>query len=310
MRFAAIILAFKEPEQVNILTKQLLAEFGDDIDVFVHVSGGSEWMIERLFLTKHVTIFPEHIGEKNIDPTGKGRGQWANDTLLRRMLYTFSYVEANSDAKYYMVFSGQDMIVKKGLKEFLLEHPRSIYMDGCVDDKRQRARLVYKWGPIFKTKYDSKIHPIRLLRRALLSLYSTGIKVNMQKNYHLLDGLVICKNLYWMNLPSDCVRYCLDFAENNSEIMDIFFQSICPEESFFSTVLYNNERFKPMFNWCDEINYRSLTFYGKFTTSFPLVEAGDVSRIDNSGCFIAKKFSLSCNKELVDYYFNKVSLGE
>ena len=218
--------------------------------------------------------------------------------------YCLSYARNNSKASYCLVLSGEDLIVRNGLKPYLEEHNRIVFMDGSVSDKKQRARLVYKWGPIFKTKYECKIHPIRLLRRALLSLYSTGININKQVNCELLDDYTICKNLYWMCLPIDCVDYLLSFASNNPSIMDVFFKSICPEESFFSTILYNNPQFKKRFNWINNHEYRSITFFGKFTTSFPHITAKDIDAIHNSNCYFAKKFSRCINGELIDYFLN------
>ena len=303
MRFAAIILAYKEPKQVNILTRQLKEEFSSDIDVFIHVSAGSEWMIEQLVTSKQIIVCPEHIGYQN---SGNKKGQWAEDILLRKILYCFSYAKSNSTASYYLVLSGEDLIVKNGLKAFLETHKEIIFMDGMVADKKQRARLIYRWGTLFKTKYDFKFHPIRLLRRALLILYSTGIKINRQNNYRLLDGYTICKNLYWMCLPIDCIDYLLDFSLKNVEIMNIFYKSICPEESYFSTILFNNPMFKKRFNWTNDREYRSLTYYGKFTTSFPHITTKDLDPIFNSNCYFAKKFSPSINGELIQIILKRL----
>ena len=313
MKFAALVLAYKEPEMVNKLLEQLLHEFGEDIRVFIHVSRGSEYMIETLLSHPQIEILPKHLG---IDPKELGGNKkniklWADDGLIKRMMYMFNYVQNKYNADYYIVLSGQDLIVKKGIKQFFSDNRMKIFMDGGKDNANQGARLLYKWPIVFFKNYHNKYHPLRILRRVLLLIYSTGIKINRQKNADLFDNVDLYKNFYWMSLPAECVKYVIDYANNNPEVMEVYKNSICPEESFFSTTLANQERFHDMFNWVQGTkNYKGITYFKKFDTAFPMIEESDIELIENSEVFFAKKFSVSYNEKLVNYFYKKIMEDE
>lgn len=309
MKYAALILAYKEAGMVNKLLDQLLHEFGQDIKIFIHVSRGSESMIDELMTHSQIEILPEHLGvdPQTLSANKKRIGLWASEILLSKMMYLFNYASANCDAEYYIVLSGQDLIVRKGIKAFFENHSSTIFMDGGLQNANQGARLLYKWPTVFKTKIQNKLHPIRVLRRLLLILYSTGIRINRQKGSQLFDGMDLYKNFYWMALPVECVRYFIEYEKNNPEIMDVYRKSICPEESFFSTVLANDDRFHEMFNWISGTNdYKGVTFFKNFTTAFSMLELSDIAAIEESGCYFAKKFSISYNSSLVEYFYKKV----
>ena len=309
MKFAALVLAYKEPEMVNKLLEQLLHEFGEDIRVFIHVSRGSEYMIETLLNHPQIEILPMHLG---IDPKELEKNKnklkiWAGDGLIRRMMYMFNYVTDKCNADYYIVLSGQDLIVRKGIKQFYLDNRMKIFMDGGKDNANQGARLLYKWPIVFFKNYHNKYHPLRILRRVLLLIYSTGIKINRQKNADLFDNVELYKNFYWMSLPAECVKFLIEYEKNNPEIMEVYYSSICPEESFFSTVLANQERFHDMFNWIQGTsNYKGVTYFKKFDTAFPMIEESDIELIENSEVYFAKKFSISYNESLVDHFYKRI----
>ena len=313
MKFAALVLAYKEPEMVNKLLEQLLHEFGEDIRVFIHVSRGSEYMIETLLSHPQIEILPKHLGidPKELEGNKKNIKLWADDGLIKRIMYMFNYVQNKYNADYYIVLSGQDLIVKKGIKQFLSDNRMKIFMDGGKDNANQGARLLYKWPIVFFKNYHNKFHPLRILRRVLLLIYSTGIKINRQKNANLFDHVDLFKNFYWMSLPAECVKYVIDYANNNPEVMEVYMNSICPEESFFSTTLANQEQFHDMFNWVQGTkNYKGITYFKTFDTAFPMIEESDIELIENSEVFFAKKFSVSYNEKLVDYFYKKIMEDE
>ena len=133
MKKAYIIFAHSLPHQLNRFAEQLTAD--SDSDVYIHISKQSEKMKTEVIQNPHI-----FISERNIDTP------WGSDALLNAMLIMLNEVLSASNQYDYIIFcSGQDLLVRNDLDLFLVKNKGKVFVDGCKDNKEQRARLLYKW---------------------------------------------------------------------------------------------------------------------------------------------------------------------
>lgn len=297
MRIAAIVLAHTQEKLLNVLINQLTEEL--DAEIFLHISKKSNLREENIISTNNI-----HVAPFRIEPV------WAGFSLMETILKMFEYISSQGAFDYVLVLSGQDLIVKKGFYDFLNENMHNIFMDAYMDDRGQGARLKYNWPKFFFKPIKRKINPLRITRRLLLEIYSLRIPFNRKKGSELLDGLVLYKNMFWMGLPYDAMLYIIDYAHNNPNVIDLYKSSICPEESFFATILMNNEKYREMFKKNGKNKIVSLTYCKEFEgESHPFLGMRDVENIEKSGCYMARKFNIDIDDTVVKYYGDRRKEG-
>jgi hypothetical protein len=100
---------------------------------------------------------------------------------------------------------------------------------------------------------------------------------------------------YWLTINRRAVRAVLDFVDDHPEIVKYFRDIVVPEEVFLQTVLANNKDLR--------LSSRELRFY-EFETGghgHPIVIGmADLDRVMASGCYIARKFDMKRDPELLD----------
>ena len=150
MKKAAIVFAHQLPNQLNVLLAQLLAD--GETDVYVHVNKLNEGIIPEIMKNEHV-----FITKKNLEY------HWGDDAILKAALLLFREIlETRICYEYVMLLSGQDLMVRTGLNEFLEEHRGEIFIQYDANDPERNNNLckyflLYKWPSKFKERYDEEI---------------------------------------------------------------------------------------------------------------------------------------------------------
>ena len=105
VKIAYLLVAHKNPEQVNMFINQLL-QYGA-CDVYVHVD------------KKNPDLFNKIISSPNVFKYSKYDVRWGSFEIVKAAVELMRMVK-NSGRKYtHMYFgSGQDLLVKKGLYEY------------------------------------------------------------------------------------------------------------------------------------------------------------------------------------------------
>lgn len=110
LKIAYMLIVHKNPEQVNMFIRQLLAD--EQADIYIHIDRKSMvGMADRIIANPRVTRTSENI----LVTWGDISMVDAELALLREVM--------NSGKKYDFVClrTGQDLMVKKGYKEYLAE---------------------------------------------------------------------------------------------------------------------------------------------------------------------------------------------
>lgn len=305
MRKAFIILAHQMPEQLNILLRQLLHD--PENEIFIHVNKLSEDIIPGIMRDGRVHISPNNI-----------KIHWGSDEILQATLNMFREVTDYPAAfEYVMVISGQDLLVRQGLDEFLTEHNGRVFIDARTSsetrsadffDRYTRARVLYKWPEIYRRRYDFRLHPVRLLRTVRFRMFFRGVPFGRKKTDYPTDGMRFTKDYYWCALPRRVVEYILRFIGENPGYLSIYKDAFQPEEGFIATLILNSD-------YPDEEVFvngecRSLTYTNTIENNHaPVLKTEDIKAIEASGRFFARKFDQRVDAKVIEYFRDKI-LGE
>ena len=314
MKKAFIITVYQLPNQLNVFIEQILQD--KDSEIYIHVDMKFDYIIPEIKKDKRV-----HIYDKSI------KVFWGSDENIKVALVMYNeVVNSNVDYEYVLFCSGQDLIVRKGLDEFLEQHKGEPFI-GCLEDdfyeRYNKSQTLYKWSSIFRRHYGNRTHPIRLLRGFYRKLLMTG-KCPFFKKKLSLDVSRLKFNYFnyaWPVLPMDMVEYLVDYINKNPDYMQLFSGAFDPEEMFYG-IFYMNSPFR------NRIKFKKKNFkaknsivdnWGMWSESLlfqykqndnenhpPILLMEDIPAIEASSCFIARKFDERVDKDVIEYFRKKI----
>lgn len=292
---AFILQTHKNPAQVNTFINQLTSTSLSD--VFVHIDKKNHRKIaSKIVDSTHVTVLDDCCevswGDiSQVDATIK---------LLRAVLA--------SDVKYDFVChrSGQDLLVKNGLKDHLSKNEDKIYMTTALikDDDISASHLNIKWFKRARRQYNA-FHPIRIYRRTMMYMYKKGFLL-FPNDRKLPKGFSLYHGSSWFCFPLDVARHVVEFVDHNKWYYEYFENALCPDEWFFQTLLMNSKYAKQIAN--DNLTYIKWGDTYK-TSNHPLIlGAKDIESIEKSNKFFARKFDQNEDEETVRYYSETICM--
>lgn len=298
MKKAFIILAHQMPEQLNLFLEQLLQD--KDTDIFIHVNALCKDIISSIMVSDRI-----FISEKNIPI------HWGSDEILKAVLIMYQEViDRNEPYGYVIVCTGQDLLIREDLDSYLTQYDGRIFIESKrADQGFARAKLFHKWPDIYRRKYDFKLHPIRIARslrfRALMRFpyfYKKPVFSNG-------TNIIFYYDMFWHVFPFKVVQYINEYLYSHNEFMEIYTNAIIPEENFFTTLLMNSP-YSSQISFVDGKS-DSLTYIkGCKNNHPPILTKQDIPLIENSGYFFARKFDMRVDKEVIDYFHNKIVKGK
>ena len=288
-----ILLVHQLPEQVNMFLEQILDT--TSLDVYIHVNKRNDNLRDSLL--KHERIF---YVENNVEIT------WGSEGIITAILNALKVVnDTKINYGHVLINTGQDMIIRPGLDQFLNEHSEEIYFESYLQDKRRRAFLLYKWPNHYRKLMDFKFNPYKILRRLRLELFTLGFPFCKKRVSYPIEKIKFYRNWFWGALPLKVVQYILDFIKENPDFMDIYKGALVPEEGFMVTIIMMS----PFKDWIhfDENGYsKSLTnVLGRSNGHPTIVRYSDIKELDNSDYFFSRKFDIRIDSNVVHYYYNK-----
>lgn len=289
MRKAFIVLAHQLPEQLNLFLSQLIEM--PNTEVFIHVNKNNENLKQDIIKDSRI-----HISNNNIQII------WGSDSILKALIIMLKEVMTSSNSfDYIFLCSGQDLIVRNGIDEYLEKHNGEVFIDGYKDNRRERAFLLYKWPDKYRKLMDSRLNPNKIIRRARIELFKTGIPISKKKIKYNTDNVEFYRNWFWCVIPTEVAQYILQFISENPDFWGIYENALVPEEGFFSTIIMNS----PFANRIKYINGRSssLTYDGPRNNGHSaVIHMDDIDNIEKSNKFFARKFDYRVDKEVVEYF--------
>lgn len=289
IRIAYLLVAHKCSEQVNMFIKQLLA-YGD-CDVYVHVDKKNPELLNDIIESPRVYKYSVYDV------------RWGSFEIVKSALYLMRMaIESGKIYSHIYFGSGQDLLVKKGLYEYLQLNSNKIFLRIVGEIKntnRESARYRVCWPHKLMIRND--LHPYRFLRIFIQLLCKIGIVI--KKNKKVLNKKVrFYEGRTWFIAPYEVIEYIINYVNENPDYIDYWEDSLASDLMFFQTIIMNSSFAK---NVEDELMY--VNFGKTFgTMNHPLtITMHDLNKINNGNYYFARKFELGESKDIIAYYINK-----
>ncbi|WP_147533184.1 beta-1,6-N-acetylglucosaminyltransferase [Bacillus marasmi] len=290
-RTAYILQIHKNPDQVNRFIKQLITT--EHADVFVHIDKKNTKIISgKIMKHPQVKILPISIN-----------CEWGDISQVDTTILLLREVLASkNDYDFVALRSGQDLIVKEGFKQFLTENTDRIFLHYKKVSDENLGFMKINWPSFARKRYTSK-HPIRVYRRVLLNCYKRGINLAPNHN-HWPKDYSFYKGSQWFTIPFPVAKYMIDFIDKNPWYYRFFEKTLVPDESFFHTLILNSPYKANVVNtnlmflkWGETLSERN---------SPQNLTNEDVSLIEASNEFFARKFDEAIDGNVIEYFIKKV----
>lgn len=308
MKQAFAILFHKNFEQLNILLTQLDVE---NVDIYLHVDKKIKFTGKEVINTKNANI--KYISNR-VDI------QWAGFSMVEAQRQV--YQEIFDSGIYYdfiHLISGQDLLIKPlaKLTEFLQIHgqkqyvaywasPASIYYQNGEnldlspekENTKSTARIMKVWG--YAVVGSLPGHQLVFKKRK---------QVNVR----------IKKGAQWMSVTGECLAYIINFLNENETFFESFRDSMCSDEMLFQTIIWYSPFKSQVFNTrlgsLSSVNHLRRTrwiFKPENFLDMPNTyknTATDRLFLSNTPAFIARKFDLEKDAEIIHFITSELSSG-
>ena len=299
MRKAILCFAHKDVNLLNTLIDQCLYNTNGETDFYIHLDKKSEELKPGVRQSPNVIFI-----NQNVSVT------WGDDTMMRALYNCWSEIYASGkEYDYFIICTGQDLLVKPDLDKFLEENKGKIWLD-ARESNQWRQRVVKAWWPTFVSRDLSK-YPRWNWRRLFRGTYVQllirfGIYVPKRITYDLSDW-TLYYSYNWSIMPYEVFKYCQEFVSANPSYRDLYLNSRLPEDGFLASLIMNSP-FKDNVQWNGYRNNwtATQTYRTDFYVHPKIFDMSDVVDIDNSPCYFARKFDSNLDAEVIEYYRNKV----
>lgn len=275
MKQALLITAYKNPPHLI----NLIDAFDDNYSMYIHIDNKGEFT-------------PADIKELQARPnvkfvSQKYKVQWASINHLKAILLLCEEAAKDPDVEYMHTITGHDYPMKSAadISTFMSANKGTLFMDA--------NKLPYEgWygGGLdrFMYYYPCDLINIRTPRNYKIKerLIELQQKYKLERKYpkcfpsDLYGGLV-----YW-SIPSDAIRYVLDFSRKNPSYLRRFKFTYCSEEAFFQTILMNS----PYKEKVSKDNLRFMIWEKRNGNNPAVLDDTDITAIQNSNALFARKF--------------------
>ena len=288
---AVIILAHKGIDQVIKLGALLTSKF----EVYIHFD-------KKVDLTWDQEKRLNELGIKYYSFISVNWGAWS---VAQATLLMMKEVIKNSKISYVHVISGQDWPVKK-LEDIysFYQNNDKIYMSiEKVDGIKKSGEPIIYWQKYY-FNYD-KINRKSLygkIYHRLSMMIQTMLHVNKLKKYKF-NGEIYTGS-QWVDLPIDVVRYLVEFAQKNLNVMEIFKKGFCSDEFWMQTIIGNNQELKKRIV---NNNHRFIKWEKQYGSYPAILDESNYDEIVASDAHFARKFDFNFSKDLILYLKNSKS---
>ena len=297
MKKAVICLAHNLPNQLNLFIKQLVHD--GSTDVYIHVNKDYKQIENDINVCEHVFLIKNSVSIS-----------WGNDKILEAIMLSFEEICKKNTYEYVLITTGQDLLIREGLDEYLSSCGDRVFIDMSLNDLKRanqtaRARLLHKWPKMYLKRLDFKFNPIKILRKIRIGLAKKGLCLFRKKVYKRAKNSAFFYSTFWAAMPISVANYLLKEYQKE-EVKKIYTDAMCPEEHFFATLIMNSS-FKDKIIFVDGKS-NSLTFAKAMINNHPpILTMEDIPMLESTECFFARKFNINQDKNVVYYFVNKIT---
>lgn len=292
IKMAYLLVAHKCPEQVNLFVQQLL-DYGD-CDMYIHVDKKRQEMVDQIIKSGRVHVCSVYDV------------RWGSFEIVKAGYYLMRMARESGKNYTHMYFgSGQDLLVRKGLYEYLDDHPETTFIhieNEVTSTNRASARYRVRWPHRLMVRND--LHLYRFIRIGMQLLCKFGIVLFPNKN-RLEKPISFYDGRTWFIAPIKVMEYILDFIDDNPDYEKFWEESLAADLMFFQTIIMNSPFADKI---ADELMY--VEFGKTFrTNNHPLTITENMTeRIGKGNYFCARKFEMEEDEEVIHYYLEKTKV--
>lgn len=293
-RTAFILQIHKNPSQVNKFIYQLVAE--DQADVYIHIDK-----------RQHATMKDELTQSKNVKVLEQSIiCEWGDFSQIDTTILLLREVLASGQLYDFVCLrSGQDLLVKEGFKNFLVENKGKVFMEFFGITWKNKGAMKMNWPKITRRRYTTA-HPFRIYRRILKALYDKGINLFPNRNFWPEEYDFYCGS-QWFTIPIEVAKYIIDFLDANQWYYEYFKDTYTPDEWFFHTLLMNSPYKSSIVN--NNLLYLRMGEKLSERNSPVYLTKEDIPFIESSSRYFARKFDDRMDYSVIDYFTTKVKFG-
>ena len=288
IKIAYLLLAHKCPNQINMFINQLL-NYGE-CDIYIHVDKKSEEFIPQIISNEHVTVISKY------------KVSWGSFEIPKAALELMRIaVESGKEYTHFYFGSCQDLLVKKGMYEFLAKNPETTFIkihNAVNNHSRASARYRVRWPKKLMIRNDWHIY--RFVRIAIQYMCQFGFVYRKNKK-PIPNGLTFYEGRTWFITPKEMIMYILHYIDENPAFVDFWDESLASDLMFFQTIMMNSP-YKDKIK--DELMYvRFGKTFGTMNHPINVTKADNV-KIEERPFYCARKFEYS-DLDDINYYLNK-----
>jgi hypothetical protein len=273
MKLAHLILAHKNPLQVERLVKRLIHPCAD---IYIQLDGKTS-----MEAFAHLNAFNVFFINKRINI------HWGNYSIVQATLYAFEEIlESDHSYSHINLLSGEDYPLQNNdrLLNFLFNNQHKTFMHSLsIDDEWQEAQ-----PRIRKYHFGDFMFRGRYLLQAVINLFAPSRE--------LPDGYKAYGRSQWFAITPDCAVYVIEILKNNERLRRYFRMTWAPDEFIFQTILHNS----PFKDSVVNDNLRYIVFKpGNYHPETMTI--ADADTLINSGKFFARKFNMESERAIMDH---------
>lgn len=278
MRIAILILAHKNPNQLQSLVERLQKKF----DVYIHLDKGCD-LRENMF-----------VAYENVYCVKKYRTSWGsfNGILAPLELFEKAY---EKDYDYYLHISGQDLPIKSNqyIIDFLKENKDVSFLDyrqlpwNVWGEDGGLGRIQYFWEHNLGNSFIDLVKKlfIRIVRKMQ---FAFDIK-------RKLPDIPFYGGANWVNLSKEAVTYLVNYIHEHPDYLNIFKYSVNADELWMQTILCNNDSLRLINNGLRFIDWSESKGGSPKTLTI-----NDKEKIVHADDLFARKFDETVDNEIVE----------
>ncbi len=286
IKIAYMLLVHKSYKQVNIFIRQLL-DYGE-CDVYLHVDSKSKGIIDKIIKDDRVKIYSKYDV------------RWGSFEIVQAGIFLMEKVlESGNNYSHIYWGTGQDLLVKKGLYQFLMKNPEKIFIRinrELKDTDRAAARYLIQWPKYLMVRSD--YHIFRFIRITMQILCKLGINIRPNRRTYK-SQLRFYEGRTWFICPKAVVEYMIDYIHKNMDFVNYWENSLASDLMFFQTIMMNSQ-FSDKIQ--DELMY--VRFGKSFgTINHPVTITKKNSKdIETGNYYCARKFELDEDADIITYF--------
>lgn len=281
MKQAFLLIAHKNVEQI----KQLIEFIADDKHhVYVHIDQKNDDIFNQLkqsFKSFNSVFFLE--SRISINWGGISQVQVSLELLKKSIIGNYDF---------YHLISGQDLFIKS--KKEVISYLQMNKGKQFLEVKKNQDYWRIKGYYLFSDSKYGRMRLITIINHLLSKLYK---KVPFRSN---LKEYELYKGSNWFTLSGDCVRYILNYLEDNPKYIKEYKHTICADEHFFQTLVLNSPFKKSVVN--DTL--REIQWEGGPNPRIYTIN--DYVFLCNSPSLFARKFDLDVDDEIVKRLYQQI----